>query len=220
MPKMQPKGSSKLRRLPGKLVDRIISFFFELNDFTVQELPQWNTQESYIRLGTTIFRSEDWLLHIMQKYNVKPVLIGFRIPFVGQKETDDSKEICLMLKILGQPIQFKREEMKLFLSCLRRYEGFPTICGLKLQGGISLHMSAVGGNFESESDIIPAAWQWKSKLFNLDDEPISTYYSFYGSNKVQILRSNDIKISETSFDLKLSHRNDKLPAKIRFSHSS
>lgn len=214
---MQPKRGSKLRRLPEKLVHQIISFFFEPN---VSVQPQQRSQESYKRLWTTIFKSEKWLLQIMQKYNLRPVLIGFRAPSVGQKGSDDSEDICLMLKILGQPVQFKEKEMKLFLSCLRGYEGPLTMSGLKLRGGIALHMCAVGGNSENEFDIIPAAWQWKSKLFNLDYEPISTYYSFYGSNKVQALGSKDIKISETSFDLKLSHGNDKLPAKIRFSRAS
>lgn len=221
---MKPKDRLKvLRRFPRELVDRIVSFvplFFKMNVFTALELPQWKTQESYLRLWATIFKSEDWLLHIIQQYNVKPVLIGFQIPSIGQKNSDSSKESCLMLKILGPPTWFKEEEMQLFLNCLREYEGYPTMFGLRLQGGITLHMSAVAGNFESESDMVPTAWQWKSKLFNQHDGHISTYYSFYGSDKVQLLRSNNIITSEASFDLKLSHNNNKLSAKICFSHAS
>lgn len=219
---MKANGSSRLlRKLPRELIDRIISYTalsFKLNVFTALELPQWKTQESYIRLWTTIFKSDDWLLHIMQEYSVKPVLIGLSLPSVGQKGENQPKETCLVLKILGQPISFKKEEMQLFLNCLRRYDGFPTMYGLKLEGGIKLHMSAVGGNSEIESDIVPTARQWKTKLFDLDNEHISTYYSFYGSEKIQLLRSKDIKISDASVDLKLSHKNEKLRAKIRFSH--
>lgn len=122
---MKPKDRLKLlRSLPRELVGHIISFarlFLKLNVFTALELPQWKTQESYVRLWTTIFKSEDWLLHIIQQYNVKSVYIGFKMPAVGQKESDGSKEICLMPKIQGQPIWFKKEEMQLFLNCLRRY---------------------------------------------------------------------------------------------------
>jgi hypothetical protein len=118
----------------------------------------------------------------MQNYNVRPVLIGFRITSIDQKKSGDSEDICLMLKILGQPVQFKKEEIKLFLSCLRGYEGVPTISGLKLQGGIALHMCTVTGNSESEFDAIPAAWQWKSKLFDMDNGSISTSYHFMDQN--------------------------------------
>lgn len=220
--KMKPKGSSRLlRKLPRELIGRIVSYTplsFKLNVFTALGLPQWKTQESYIRLWTTIFKSDDWLLHVIQKYSVKPVLIGLNLPSIGDKGRGDSKESFILLKVLGQPICFEEEEMQLFLSCLREYDGFPTIFGLKLQGGITLDMSAVGGNSESESDIVPAARRWKTKLFDLDNEHISTYYSFYGSDKIQHLRTNDIKTSEATFDLKLSHKNEKLPARIRFSH--
>ncbi|KAJ5348629.1 uncharacterized protein N7506_001882 [Penicillium brevicompactum] len=211
-----------LRRLPKELIDHIISsapLIFKPNVLTSLKLPRRKTQESYSRLWATIFKSEDWLLHIIQQYNVKPVVIGFGIPSVGQEKNDSSKEICLVLKILGPPTWFKDEEMQLFLDCLRKYEDYPTMFGLQLHHGIKLHMSAVAGNSEAESDMVPAAWQWKSKLFNQLDGPISTYYSIYGSGKVQLLRSNDIVISETSFELKLSHDNVKLPAKICFSRS-
>lgn len=88
---------------------------------------------------------------------MKPVLIGLNLPSVSQKGEDKPKEICLILKILGQPTSFKKEEMKLFLSCLRGYDGVPTIYRLKLKGGIKLHIFAVGGNSESNSNIVPIA---------------------------------------------------------------
>lgn len=190
--KRSTKTVSSIRKLPGGLLDQIISYGFVTSR---QILLSSLGQRPQKLLWSSIFKKDTWLQLILEHYGAKPVLIGSQL----RNTSGDNYVIIRLGNYIRQPPGW----WNLFKECLQEHTLMPKEGEIVLASGIILNIQCLFLNC-----LVYVSKQREKEIFKFREENPVLQYSFYHNSQILDFKSSEISIGERMWRLRLSNNGE------------